>query len=95
MATDVDHSPNSEQYNFLKEDLITASNDPNIDWTIVWFHHPIYSSYHGIYLELKNDFQPLFDTYDVDLVLQGDDHVYERTKPLKFNNVILKLDYHI
>jgi uncharacterized protein YjbI with pentapeptide repeats len=94
LATDVDHSPNSEQYNFLKEDLITTSNDPNIDWTIVWFMHPMYSSYDKIYLELRNDFQPLFDTYDVDLVLQGDNHVYERTKPLKFNSVITDNSFH-
>ena len=94
LATYVDHSPNSEQYNFLKEDLITASNDPNIDWTIVWFMHPLYSSYSELYLESRNDLQPLFDTYDVDLVLQGDDHVYERTKPLKFNGAITDNSFH-
>lgn len=49
-------------------------------WTVVTFHHPIYSGARGRdNKELRELWQPLFDKYDVDLVLQGHDHIYGRT----------------
>ena len=49
-------------------------------WTIVYFHHPIYSSAKGRnHAEWRQAIKPLFDRYQVDLVLQGHDHVYMRT----------------
>ncbi len=53
-------------------------------WTIVSFHHPIYSA-----TSERNDkttretFQPIFDKYNVDLVLNGHDHTYARSKKIK------------
>jgi hypothetical protein len=35
---------------------------------------------------LRNTYHPLFEQYGVDLVLQGYNHNYERTYPIKFNN---------
>ena len=50
-------------------------------WTIVSFHHPIYSSAQGRdNPELRDRWQPVFDRFGVDLVLQGHDHTYARTK---------------
>ncbi|MBX2946725.1 MAG: metallophosphoesterase family protein [Cyclobacteriaceae bacterium] len=48
-------------------------------WTVITFHHPIYSAAEG----RENDgivkfWKPLFDQYKVDLVLQGHDHTYAR-----------------
>jgi predicted MPP superfamily phosphohydrolase len=49
-------------------------------WTIVYFHHPIYSSAKGRnHAEWRAAIKPLLDKYQVDLVLQGHDHVYTRT----------------
>jgi 3',5'-cyclic AMP phosphodiesterase CpdA len=49
-------------------------------WTVLTFHHPIYSS--GKDRDnagLRETLQPIFDRYKVDLVLQGHDHTYART----------------
>ena len=49
-------------------------------WTIVYFHHPIYSSAKGRnHVEWRQAIKPILDQYQVDLVLQGHDHVYMRT----------------
>ena len=49
-------------------------------WTIVTFHHPIYSSAKDRdNAKIRKLWQPIFDRYHVDLVLQGHDHTYSRT----------------
>jgi len=52
-------------------------------WKIAYFHHPLYSSAktHGSTLKLREVLEPLFIKYNVSLVLNGHDHVYERIKP--------------
>ncbi len=55
------------------------SKNPN-RWTIIVFHHPIYSTARGRdNKELRELWQPIFDKHAVDLVLQGHDHTYART----------------
>ncbi|WDQ15211.1 phytase [Rhodopirellula sp. P2] len=50
------------------------------NWTVITFHHPIYSSKRGRdNSELRGLWQPIFDKYKVDLVLNGHDHTYART----------------
>jgi len=52
-------------------------------WTIITFHHPIYSSGTGRdNQEFREAFKPIFDKYKVDLVLQGHDHSYGRGRNL-------------
>ena len=52
-------------------------------WTIITFHHPIYSSGTGRdNKEFRDAFKPIFDKYKVDLVLQGHDHSYGRGRNL-------------
>ena len=34
---------------------------------------------------MRDKYQPVFDRYAVDIVLQGHNHIYDRTLPLKFN----------
>lgn len=78
--------------NMLKEqaewmDKILANN-PN-KWTIVSFHHPLYSGGRERDSRSTRDaFLPLFDKYNVDLVLQGHDHIYARTHKLKNSQVV-------
>jgi hypothetical protein len=48
-------------------------------WTVVTMHHPMFSSSEGRSNErLRKTWTPLFDEYQVDLVLQGHDHTYAR-----------------
>lgn len=64
------------QVEWLKKTLQTNQNR----WTIVAFHHPVYSSARGRDNEaLRKLWKPVFDEYRVDLVLQGHDHSYART----------------
>ncbi|PZX56068.1 calcineurin-like phosphoesterase family protein [Algoriphagus ratkowskyi] len=52
-------------------------------WTIITFHHPIYSSGTGRdNQEFREAFKPIFEKYKVDLVLQGHDHSYGRGRNL-------------
>ena len=53
-------------------------------WTIVLFHHPVYSAgTHGSTPAFKPDLPRIFRRRDVDLVLNGHDHLYAVTKPLR------------
>jgi 3',5'-cyclic AMP phosphodiesterase CpdA len=48
-------------------------------FTIVFFHHPLYSSgNHGSYEGLRMIWEPILDHFKVDIVFNGHDHSYER-----------------
>ena len=91
MATEEKFDINSEQYNFVVNDLRNAANNPDIKWIIVTMHAPFYSSPNTFKEfdcggdEACRIYHPLFDKYGVDLVLAGHVHNYERSFPLKFN----------
>lgn len=56
----------------------TLANNPN-KWTVLTFHHPIFSSAEGRdNAEVRNKLLPIIQKYNVDLVLQGHDHTYAR-----------------
>jgi hypothetical protein len=88
ISTEQSASSGSSQYNFVNNDLSNAAADPNIKWKVVYFHKPIYTSptNHAAETTVRNAMHPLFDKYGVDLVLQGHNHNFERSKPLKFNS---------
>lgn len=71
---------------FLTADLAAHASAP---WLIVNHHRPIYSAStrHGSDTTLRDAWLPVFDQAQVDLVLNGHDHDYERTKPLRGNTV--------
>src|SRR5918993_1245587 len=77
----------TEQYKFVVNDLEKTNNNSSIDWIIVMFHKPFYSSLSSHIQEyiMREKYQPVFDKYGVHLVLQGHNHIYDRTLPLKFN----------
>jgi len=65
----------AEQAKWL--DAVLAKN-PN-RWTVVTFHHPVFSTAaRRDNPEVRRLWKPLFDRYNVDLVLQGHDHTYGR-----------------
>ncbi|VTS05766.1 purple acid phosphatase family protein [Tuwongella immobilis] len=66
----------AEQVPWLEERL---KNNPN-RWTVLTFHHPMYSTAKGRdNPKLRDLWQPLIDKYRVDLVLTGHDHSYGRS----------------
>ncbi len=76
-------------HSWLEADLSANT----MDWTIVIFHHPVYtkgshdsdteaSSRFGIdqpILDLRTEFTPLFEQYGVDITFSGHSHSYERS----------------
>ncbi|WP_221030884.1 fibronectin type III domain-containing protein [Actomonas aquatica] len=65
-----------EQVAWLEQVL---SNNPQ-RWTIVTFHHPIFSpAKNRDNPKLRELWKPVFDAHKVDLVLTGHDHTYART----------------
>ena len=75
------------QYRFVLDDLEKTSMNKNIDWIIVLFHKPMYSSISKQFEEyiIRDKYQNIFDKYNVDLVIQGHNHIYARTFPLSLN----------
>jgi hypothetical protein len=83
----IPYNDTSDQYQFIKRDLMEVSKNKNIDWTIVYSFRPFYSSNstHPGLDELQDLYHPLFDKYHVDLILQTHNHNYQRTYPLSYN----------
>jgi purple acid phosphatase-like protein/calcineurin-like phosphoesterase family protein len=71
---------------WLERTLAQARRDPSIDWIIAQMHQCAASSSatgNGSDLGIRQEWLPLFDRYQVDLVLNGHDHTYERTFPCR------------
>ena len=72
--------PPETQAAWLEEQLASTS----ATWKFAVFHHPIYSSKSSRdNPELRKQWGALFDKHHVDLVLQGHDHAYLRTHPMR------------
>jgi hypothetical protein len=57
-------------------------------WTVLTFHHPIFSASRGRDNKaLREAWQPVFDKHRVDLVLTGHDHTYARSNVMAGANV--------
>jgi hypothetical protein len=71
---------------WLERTLASARSDPSIDWIIAQMHQIACSSSvigNGSDLGIRQEWLPLFDRYQVDLVLNGHDHDYERSFPCR------------
>ncbi len=88
LSTEIPFLVDSAQYKFVKNDLSKAASNPNIDWIIVYYHKQMYTlpSKHPAIALLRSTYHPLFEQYGVDLALQGHNHNYQRTYPIKFNS---------
>ena len=63
-------------------DGVLADNPQH--WTVLTFHHPIFSAAAGRdNADLRALWMPIIDRYEVDLVLQGHDHTYWRTRNVR------------
>lgn len=76
-----------EQILWLKKDLIANQQL----WTIVYFHHPPYtmgshnSDTETELIKIRENVVKILERYQVDLVLTGHSHCYERSKLMKGN----------
>ena len=72
----------SPQLEWLIEDLKTSQ----APWKFVSFHHPPFTAGGNYYthhrVRLKNLLHPIFEKYGVDIVFNGHDHNYERSRPI-------------
>ena len=80
---------NTNNYNVAEHEQAikqAVENFPDTKWRIVTIHQDIYGS--GLDhsdtdgMILRTQLTPVFDKYDVDVVLQGHDHTYSRSKLL-------------
>jgi hypothetical protein len=67
------------QVRWLQADL-AATSQP---WKVVYMHRPPYSAgtHHGSEIDVRNAFAPIFEQYNVQLVIASHDHDYERSVP--------------
>ena len=71
---------------WLEQTLAEAREDDRIDWIVVCMHQVAISTaipFNGCELGVRQQWLPLFDRYQVDLVVCGHEHHYERTFPLR------------
>lgn len=79
VVVDSTQASNAEQLTWLEDELSTPTDAA---WTVVIQHHPPFSAgYHGSHEPSQQHLVPLYETYDVDLVLSGHDHDYQRIAP--------------
>ncbi|NUS44781.1 MAG: phosphoesterase, partial [Mycobacteriaceae bacterium] len=73
------------QTGWVEQTLAKHRADPAVDFIVCFFHHCAYSTTeaHASDGGVRAAWTPLFDRYQVDLVLQGHNHVYERTDPIR------------
>jgi hypothetical protein len=86
MSTEIPYDEDSEQFDFVERSLSEASSDPDVDWIIVMHHRLMYTSPSATTESsgLTETYHRLFEEHDVDLVLQGHVHSYERSVPIVY-----------
>jgi hypothetical protein len=87
LSTEHPFEEGSKQYEFIKNDLEKVSKNQTIDWIIVHSHKPFYSTRNDMEnaQELRDTYHPLFEKYNVDLVISSHNQYYERTYPLTYD----------
>jgi hypothetical protein len=79
------HRPNLQTL-WLEDTLARARRDSSVDMIVVFMHQCAMSTSvpgNGSDLGIRQTWLPLFDKYEVDLVLSGHEHDYERTYPVR------------
>jgi hypothetical protein len=74
-----------QQLSWLTDTLTKFRADPAVNFIVAFFHHCAFatSSTHGSDGGVRAALAPLFDRFSVDLVVQGHNHQYERTNPIR------------
>jgi hypothetical protein len=71
---------------WLEQELAASRANRDIDWIVVCMHQVAISTadkFNGADLGIREEWVPLFDKYNVDLVVCGHEHHYERSHPIR------------
>ena len=71
---------------WLEQELAATRDNHDIDWIVVCMHQVAISTadkFNGADLGIREEWVPLFDRYNVDLVVCGHEHHYERSHPIR------------
>ncbi|MCM3848921.1 metallophosphoesterase [Pseudonocardia sp. DR1-2] len=73
------------QLTWLERTLAGWRADPDVEWIVLFFHHCAFatSGSHASDAGVRRALAPLCDRYRVDLCVQGHNHQYERTDPIR------------
>jgi len=77
---------NGAQKAWLEKELSATRANKSIDWVVVCMHQVAISTadkFNGADLAIREEWLPLFDKYNVDLVVCGHEHHYERSHPIR------------
>ncbi|WP_340004239.1 phosphodiester glycosidase family protein [Paenibacillus sp. FSL K6-0276] len=78
MNTEHSGAPFAEQAEWLDQDLSATDKK----WKVIFFHQGPYGSIYSNE-QVQAKWVPVFDKHNVDLVMNGHDHIYLRTFPMK------------
>ena len=75
------------QVRWIEDQLAAWRGHPGIDFIVAFFHECAFSTCDGHSSDggVRSKLAPLFSRYQVDLAVQGHNHVYERTNPLIYD----------
>lgn len=79
----------AQQDAWLDTTLGSLRADPKVDWIVVGFHHCARCTnvLHGSDGAVRARWEPIFDKHRVDVVVNGHNHSYERTHPLRCGEI--------
>ncbi|MFH1321008.1 MAG: Ig-like domain-containing protein [Bacteroidota bacterium] len=82
LNNEIDVSVGSPQTNWLTSDL--AANYSNFEWLVAQYHEPmrVHNDYHTNRDDIADNWAPLFETYNVRLVVEGHTHSVKTTWPI-------------
>ncbi len=75
---------------WLEKELAAARGNRDVDWVVVCMHQVAISTadkFNGADLGIREEWMPLFDRHGVDLVVCGHEHHYERSHPIRGQEV--------
>lgn len=79
-----------EQKQFIIDELKNNTSD----FEIIVMHRPMISDVRTVE-EYGKELQSIFDKYDVELVIQGHNHYYQRYEPRQFNDGPIPEQFHV
>jgi acid phosphatase type 7 len=87
-------APHSAEAQWLEKDLAKARKNRATPWVIVYCHYPVFSFGFSHVETWGRHLQPILDKYNVDLLLSGHRHVYERHKAVRGPVIVDQQELH-
>ena len=94
MSLNSNNMSTAEHREFMK--AVLDENGADSDWTVVTFHHSIYSTAShesdNDIIQRRAELSPVFTELGIDVVLMGHDHVYTRSYMMNGNDPVVPAD---